>query len=175
MIKHTSSGSDLDVEGVNADFLASSSNILSCQHGGVWGRLVTVSLDLHSTSDTADGFTTAVRYSSQSSCLEFSWARWQPNYAASSGPGARTYLRSVTWTKVSLKEAKIRATPKTFSPRRERGMSVSCAGLHFSSGIFSSLLLSYPHGLGGREKRSQRQGALSSSWEACCLMLLIDG
>ena len=27
-----------------------------------------------------------------------------------------TYLRSVTWTKVSLKEAKIRATPKTSSP-----------------------------------------------------------
>ena len=28
----------------------------------------------------------------------------------------QTDLRSVTWTKVSLKEAKIRATPKTFSP-----------------------------------------------------------
>jgi hypothetical protein len=27
-----------------------------------------------------------------------------------------TNLRSVTWTKVSLKEAKIRATPKTISP-----------------------------------------------------------
>jgi hypothetical protein len=27
-----------------------------------------------------------------------------------------TNLRSVTWTKVSLKEAKIRATPKTSSP-----------------------------------------------------------
>lgn len=28
----------------------------------------------------------------------------------------QTYERSVTWTKVSLKEAKIRATPKTSSP-----------------------------------------------------------
>jgi hypothetical protein len=31
-----------------------------------------------------------------------------------------THLRSVTWTKVSLNEAKIRATPKTFSPGIER-------------------------------------------------------
>lgn len=32
-----------------------------------------------------------------------------------------TYERSVTWTKVSLKEAKIRATPKTSSPE-DRGV-----------------------------------------------------
>lgn len=31
-----------------------------------------------------------------------------------------TYDRSVTWTKVSLKEAKIRATPKTSSPEKNR-------------------------------------------------------
>jgi len=35
-----------------------------------------------------------------------------------------TYVRSVTWTKVSLKEAKIRATPKTSSPVG-RGVKVS--------------------------------------------------
>jgi hypothetical protein len=29
---------------------------------------------------------------------------------------SETYERSVTWTKVSLKEAKMRATPKTSSP-----------------------------------------------------------
>lgn len=32
-----------------------------------------------------------------------------------------TNLRSVTWTKVSLKEAKIRATPKTSSPVKMEG------------------------------------------------------
>lgn len=32
-----------------------------------------------------------------------------------------TNLRSVTWTKVSLKEAKIRATPKTSSPAKKAG------------------------------------------------------
>lgn len=33
-----------------------------------------------------------------------------------------TNLRSVTWTKVSLKEAKIRATPKTSSPVKMEGL-----------------------------------------------------
>lgn len=57
---HTTSGTDLDVEGVDAKLLAASSNILSSQHGSVGGRLVTVSLDLHTTGDTADGFATTV-------------------------------------------------------------------------------------------------------------------
>jgi len=45
------------VQSGNAQFLASSSNILSSQHSSIWGGLVTVGLDLHTTSNTADGFT----------------------------------------------------------------------------------------------------------------------
>ncbi|KAA8573024.1 hypothetical protein EYC84_003566 [Monilinia fructicola] len=36
--------------------LQRAANILSSQHSSVWGRLVTIGLDLHSTGDTADGF-----------------------------------------------------------------------------------------------------------------------
>jgi hypothetical protein len=53
----TTSGTDLDVEGSDAELLAADSDVLSGQHGGVGGRLVTVGLDLHATSDTADGLT----------------------------------------------------------------------------------------------------------------------
>jgi len=52
----TSSGADFDVKSVDAQLLAASSDILSSQHSGVWGGLVTVCLDLHSTGDTGDGF-----------------------------------------------------------------------------------------------------------------------
>jgi hypothetical protein len=31
-------------------------DVLGCQHGGVWGGLVTIGLDLHATGDTGDGF-----------------------------------------------------------------------------------------------------------------------
>lgn len=48
------------MKGIDAEFLAASSDILGSQHGGVGGGLVTVSLDLHTTGDTADGFATAV-------------------------------------------------------------------------------------------------------------------
>lgn len=54
---HTTSSTDLDVQSVDAQLLATSSHILSRQHGSVGRRLVTVSLDLHTTGDTADGFT----------------------------------------------------------------------------------------------------------------------
>ena len=57
-IVHTTRGTDLDVEGSDAKLLATSSNILSSQHSSVGRRLVTVSLDLHTTSDTANGFAT---------------------------------------------------------------------------------------------------------------------
>jgi hypothetical protein len=33
-------------------------DVLGCQHGGVGGGFVTVGLDLHSTSDTGNGFAT---------------------------------------------------------------------------------------------------------------------
>ena len=52
----TSSGTDFDVKSVNSQFLASSGNILCSQHSGVWGRFVTVCLDLHTSGDTSDGF-----------------------------------------------------------------------------------------------------------------------
>ena len=47
------------MESVDAELLAAGGNVLSSQHGSVGRRLVTVSLDLHTTGDTADGFATA--------------------------------------------------------------------------------------------------------------------
>ena len=58
--ENTTSGTDLDVQSVDAKLLAASSNVLGSQHGSVGRGLVTVSLDLHTTGDTADGFATAV-------------------------------------------------------------------------------------------------------------------
>jgi hypothetical protein len=55
-VNFTSSGTDLDVQSIDAQFLAASSNILSSQHGSVWGGLVTIGLDLHAAGDTSDGF-----------------------------------------------------------------------------------------------------------------------
>ena len=52
----TTSSPNLDVEGSDAQLLAAGSDVLSSQHGSVWGGLVTVGLDLHSTGDTGDGF-----------------------------------------------------------------------------------------------------------------------
>jgi len=52
----TTGSPDLDVEGSDAQLLAADGDVLSSQHGGVWGGLVTVGLDLHATGDTADGF-----------------------------------------------------------------------------------------------------------------------
>lgn len=45
------------MEGSDAELLAAGSDVLGSQHGGVGGGLVTVGLDLHATSDTADGLT----------------------------------------------------------------------------------------------------------------------
>lgn len=44
------------MKGSDAQLLAADSDVLGSQHGGVWGGLVTVGLDLHATSNTADGF-----------------------------------------------------------------------------------------------------------------------
>ncbi len=106
---HTSSSPNLDMKGVDAQFLASSSYILSSQHSSVRRRLVTIGLDFHSTCDTADGF--AATGITQNISLQTTLP--DPN---SPIHNICTNLRSVTWTKVSLKEAKIRATPKTSSP-----------------------------------------------------------
>lgn len=55
--QHTSGSTDLDVQGGDAELLAADGDVLSGQHGGVGGGLVTVGLDLHATGDTADGLT----------------------------------------------------------------------------------------------------------------------
>jgi hypothetical protein len=52
----TTGGTDLDVEGSDANLLAAGSDVLGSQHGGVGRRLVTVGLDLHSSGNTGDGF-----------------------------------------------------------------------------------------------------------------------
>ena len=54
----TYGGTDLDVQAVDAELLASGGNVLSSQHGSVGRGLVTVGLDLHATGDTADGLAT---------------------------------------------------------------------------------------------------------------------
>lgn len=54
----TTGGTDLEVKSSDTNLLASGSNILSSQHGSVGRRLVVVGLNLHTTSDTRNGFTT---------------------------------------------------------------------------------------------------------------------
>lgn len=56
-VKHTTSGTDLDVKSVDAKLLAAGSDVLGSQHGSVGGGLVTVGLDLHTTSNTGDSLT----------------------------------------------------------------------------------------------------------------------
>lgn len=54
----SSHSADLDVKGGDAELLAANSDVLGGKHSGVGARLVTISLDLHSTSDTAQSFAT---------------------------------------------------------------------------------------------------------------------
>ena len=54
----TTSGTDLDVEGRDANLLAADSDVLSSQHSGVGRGLVTIGLDLHTAGNTDDGFAT---------------------------------------------------------------------------------------------------------------------
>ncbi len=58
----TTGGADLDVKSVDAELLAAGGDVLGSQHGSVGGGFVTVGLDLHTTGDTGDGFTTAVSH-----------------------------------------------------------------------------------------------------------------
>jgi hypothetical protein len=46
------------VESIDTEFLTLGSNLLSGQHGSVGRRFITISLNLHTTSDTRDSFTT---------------------------------------------------------------------------------------------------------------------
>jgi hypothetical protein len=52
----TTSCTDLDVKSIDTQLLASNGDVLSSQHSSVWGRLVTVCLDFHSSGNTGDGF-----------------------------------------------------------------------------------------------------------------------
>lgn len=53
----SASGSQLDVKSSDSELLASDGNVLGSQHGSVGRRLVTVSLDLHSSCDADKSFT----------------------------------------------------------------------------------------------------------------------
>ena len=50
-----SGGSQLDVQRRDSELFAALSDVLSCQHGGVWRRFISVRLHLHPAGDTADG------------------------------------------------------------------------------------------------------------------------
>lgn len=52
----TTGRTELDVQRGDADLLALAGDVLRGEHGGVWRGFVTVSLDLHATGDTGDGF-----------------------------------------------------------------------------------------------------------------------
>lgn len=54
----TTSSTKLDVQGSDTELTAPDRDVLGSQHGGVGGGLITVSLDLHTTGNTADGLTT---------------------------------------------------------------------------------------------------------------------
>lgn len=54
----TTSTSNFNMHGGDADFLALDGHVLSSQHGSVWGRLISVGLNLHTTSNSGDGFLT---------------------------------------------------------------------------------------------------------------------
>ena len=53
----TPSSSDLHVDGGNTQLLGSDSSVSGSKHGGIGRSLVTVSLDLHATSNTHKCFT----------------------------------------------------------------------------------------------------------------------
>ena len=102
-------GADLDVEGGDAELLALGSHVLGRQHGSVGGGLVAVSLDLHTTGDTGNGLTAS-----------------QISDVLDTQGGVRDgCIRRTRTTKVSLKEAKMWATPKTSSPGRTWGPNVT--------------------------------------------------
>jgi hypothetical protein len=52
----SSGSSDLDVKGGDAQFLALFGNVLGGKHSGVGGRFVAIGLDLHSSGNTNEGF-----------------------------------------------------------------------------------------------------------------------
>lgn len=110
------------MQGSDAQLLTPKSHILSCQHGGVRRRFVSICLDLHPSGNTGDGFA-ATGITQDVSLFETNKCSWCiPHHLT------LTNLRSVTWTKVSLNEANIRATPKTSSPWEGQNAKVVTGG-----------------------------------------------
>lgn len=52
----TTGSAELDVEGVDAAFLAALDDVLGGEHGSVGRGLITIGLDLHTTGNLGDGF-----------------------------------------------------------------------------------------------------------------------
>jgi hypothetical protein len=139
----TTSGPDLDVEGRDAELLAAGS---CCSQWPVHYCVCGVVLGYAPTS----------------------WAANMAAYGEDSSRSALTFMppvtremvsrpdRSVMWTKVSLKDAKMRATPKTSSP-----WMLSVCALAGVNSQFS------PRGPGGPAGCSPAHRARPSSWEAC--------
>ena len=55
----TTSGTDSDVDGSDSAVHGELGSVLGSKHGSIWGCLITVSLDLHSTCDTGDCFSSS--------------------------------------------------------------------------------------------------------------------
>lgn len=87
----TTGSTELDVESSDANLAAAGSDVLSSKHGRVRGRFVTVSLDLHTTY--------------QKHALGNDLCSWLKFGAPVTREMVSLPERSVTWTKVSLKEA----------------------------------------------------------------------
>jgi hypothetical protein len=52
----TTSSTKLDVQSSDSTLLALLSNVLGGKHSSIWGRLITISLDLHTSGNTGDSF-----------------------------------------------------------------------------------------------------------------------
>ena len=131
----TSGSTDLDVESSDAQFLAAGSNILSSQHSSVWGRLVTIGLDLHSTGNTADGFA-ATGITQKVSLWTSSFQKWAiyeiitPNSLLSNSAGG-------VRTKDQWRERRYRWKMRKYGRHRKR--------VHLHSGV--SNLYQIPPGI----------------------------
>lgn len=119
-MERTTCATNFDVKGVDAVLFAPGRRVLRGQHRRIGRRLVAIGLDLHPAGDSGNGLAAPVMLhqlssSTSANIAAFSWALLGALCAA---PG-KTNVRSVTWTKVSLKEAKMRATPKTSSVKAQ--------------------------------------------------------
>lgn len=87
----STSSTQLDVQGSDAQFLAPLGNILGCQHSCVGRRLISVCLHLHATSHTADGFPTKGKEDIQKKALPLSspqtsfWVQTEPGILSVTG------------------------------------------------------------------------------------------